>query len=214
MPYSGELPACAVLSQLANIARLPIQRVCAPWHALNTKPPGATLSLLRLGTGLELLPKPFIAAQFTLRNSGIFIFSGHLTPGAVAARRGRFAHGVPPRMNSHHSHHHWLQRWHDNAIGWHHEEFNPCLLRFWRQLQVPTETRVLVPLCGKSCDMVWLAEAGHSVLGVELSPVATAAFSPTRDWIRSGSPRAASSAGMPDPTRYSAATYSRSVATS
>ena len=79
-------------------------------------------------------------------------------------------------MNSHHTHQHWLQRWHDNAIGWHHEEFNPYLLRFWRRLQVSDAARVLVPLCGKSCDMVWLAEAGYSVLGVELSPVAAAAF--------------------------------------
>ena len=79
-------------------------------------------------------------------------------------------------MNSHHTHQHWLQRWHDNAIGWHHEEFNPYLLRFWQRLQVSDAARVLVPLCGKSCDMVWLAEAGHSVLGVELSPAAAAAF--------------------------------------
>ena len=78
--------------------------------------------------------------------------------------------------NSRHTHQHWLQRWHDNAIGWHHKEFNPYLLRFWQRLQLPAEAQVLVPLCGKSCDMVWLAEASYSVLGVELSPVAAAAF--------------------------------------
>ena len=79
-------------------------------------------------------------------------------------------------MNGHHTHRHWLQRWHDNDIGWHHKEFNPYLLRFWPRLQAAEATRVLVPLCGKSCDMVWLAQQGYSVLGVELSPVATAAF--------------------------------------
>ncbi|HAN29955.1 MAG TPA: thiopurine S-methyltransferase, partial [Myxococcales bacterium] len=36
--------------------------------------------------------------------------------------------------------------------------------------------RVLVPLCGKSSDMIWLREQGHSVLGVELSAVACQAF--------------------------------------
>jgi thiopurine S-methyltransferase len=35
---------------------------------------------------------------------------------------------------------------------------------------------VFVPLCGKSLDMVWLAEQGHSVLGVELSELAIDAF--------------------------------------
>ena len=55
-----------------------MQRVCAPWRALNTKPPGATLSLLCLGTGLGLLPKPFFASQFTRRNSRTLIFSGCL----------------------------------------------------------------------------------------------------------------------------------------
>jgi hypothetical protein len=70
--------ACLWL-RLRRCAKSYIQQVCAPWRALNTKPPGATLSLLRLGTGLGLLPKPFIASQFTLRNSGILIFSGCLT---------------------------------------------------------------------------------------------------------------------------------------
>ena len=28
---------------------------------------------------------------------------------------------------------------------------------------------VLVPLCGKSLDLVWLAEQGHAVIGVELA---------------------------------------------
>jgi thiopurine S-methyltransferase len=33
--------------------------------------------------------------------------------------------------------------------------------------------RVLVPLCGKTKDLMWLAEQGHSVVGVDLSEVAT-----------------------------------------
>ncbi len=70
----------------------------------------------------------------------------------------------------------WLQRWHDNNIGWHHEEYNPHLLGFWPQVEAPPGARVLVPLCGKSRDMVWLAEHGHSIVGVELSPLAVEAF--------------------------------------
>jgi len=79
-------------------------------------------------------------------------------------------------VSTHHTHEQWLQRWHDNDIGWHHDEFNPYLVRFWQRLEVPEGAQVLVPLCGKSCDMVWLARQGHQVLGVELSPVAAAGF--------------------------------------
>ena len=70
----------------------------------------------------------------------------------------------------------WLQRWEQNNIGWHHEEFNPHLTGHWHRLNMPPETRVLVPLCGKSRDMAWLADQGHSVFGVELSPLAVETF--------------------------------------
>ena len=33
-----------------------------------------------------------------------------------------------------------------------------------------------MPLCGKSLDMLWLAEQGYQVIGVELSPIAVKAF--------------------------------------
>jgi thiopurine S-methyltransferase len=71
---------------------------------------------------------------------------------------------------------HWLQRWESGDTGWHHQEFNPHLLSCWGGLQAPPGCTVLVPLCGKSRDMVWLAEQGHSVIGIELSPLAVAAF--------------------------------------
>jgi thiopurine S-methyltransferase len=70
----------------------------------------------------------------------------------------------------------WLQRWEQNDIGWHHQEFNPHLTGFWSQAEVAAGEQVLVPLCGKSRDMVWLSEQGYSVLGVELSPLAVAGF--------------------------------------
>jgi thiopurine S-methyltransferase len=35
---------------------------------------------------------------------------------------------------------------------------------------------VLVPLCGKSSDMLWLCGQGHSVLGVEISAIAVRDF--------------------------------------
>jgi thiopurine S-methyltransferase len=70
----------------------------------------------------------------------------------------------------------WLKRWEEGNTGWHHQDFNPHLLGFWRALGAPPACPVLVPLCGKSQDMAWLAEQGHSVIGVELSPLAVEAF--------------------------------------
>ncbi|MEN8180424.1 MAG: thiopurine S-methyltransferase [Pseudomonadota bacterium] len=71
---------------------------------------------------------------------------------------------------------HWLQRWEEQNIGWHHEEFNPHLLNHWSALSVPGGSLVLAPLCGKSRDMVWLAERGYRLRGIELSPLAIETF--------------------------------------
>ncbi len=69
----------------------------------------------------------------------------------------------------------WHQRWRDNLIGFHQHEFNPYLLEYWPQLQLDEAGSVLVPLCGKSLDLRWLARR-HSVHGVELSPRAVEDF--------------------------------------
>jgi thiopurine S-methyltransferase len=70
----------------------------------------------------------------------------------------------------------WLQRWRDENIGWHHQDFNPHLLNHWHALHMPQGSLVLAPLCGKSRDMVWLAQQGYRIRGVELSPLAVEAF--------------------------------------
>ncbi|MCG6940751.1 MAG: thiopurine S-methyltransferase [Thiohalocapsa sp.] len=70
----------------------------------------------------------------------------------------------------------WHQRWQQGEIGWHSDDINRHLAEHWPALGVPATGRVLVPLCGKSLDMLWLAGRGHQVLGVELSPIAVAAF--------------------------------------
>ncbi|HEB57014.1 MAG TPA: thiopurine S-methyltransferase [Gammaproteobacteria bacterium] len=70
----------------------------------------------------------------------------------------------------------WKQRWQNNETGFHLDEVNPLLPRFWPRLQIPEKSRVFVPLCGKSLDMRWLREQGHEVWGVELSPLALQQF--------------------------------------
>lgn len=70
----------------------------------------------------------------------------------------------------------WRQRWQEGRIGFHLSQPHPALLKYWPTLGVEQGTKVLVPLCGKSLDMRWLADAGHPVLGIELAPEAIAQF--------------------------------------
>jgi len=67
----------------------------------------------------------------------------------------------------------WHKKWESNQIGFHLPEVNPYLQRHWA---VPATARVLVPLCGKSLDLAWLAGRGHQVLGIELSEKAIKDF--------------------------------------
>jgi len=70
----------------------------------------------------------------------------------------------------------WHKRWSSNQIGFHSPQVNPYLQRFWPQLGVAQGSRVLVPLCGKTLDLIWLVQQGYSVLGVELSEKAATDF--------------------------------------
>ena len=70
----------------------------------------------------------------------------------------------------------WHERWRLGQIGFHQPAFHPALERYWPGLGIAAQERILVPLCGRSLDMAWLAARGHAVLGVELSPIAAAGF--------------------------------------
>jgi thiopurine S-methyltransferase len=67
----------------------------------------------------------------------------------------------------------WDTRWSDGRTGFHLGEVNPTLVRHfdpflhWLGRADATSATVLVPLCGKSLDLAWLAERGESVVGVE-----------------------------------------------
>lgn len=62
----------------------------------------------------------------------------------------------------------WLERWEKNEIRFHQQEVNRSLQKYWPRLGLPRGATVLVPLCGKSLDMVWLRAQGYRVLGIEL----------------------------------------------
>lgn len=66
----------------------------------------------------------------------------------------------------------WIDRWRNNRIGWHEPEGNRSLKKHWSA----TGRRVLVPLCGKSYDLIWLQAQGNDVVGIELSEIAARAF--------------------------------------
>ena len=70
----------------------------------------------------------------------------------------------------------WLERWRQGQTGFHMKKTTPLLAKYWPALGVPRGSRVLVPLCGKSLDMIWLAGQGHRVMGVELSSLAVEQF--------------------------------------
>lgn len=58
----------------------------------------------------------------------------------------------------------WQARWSENKIAFHEGRVNTFLEQYGDRLH----GRVLVPLCGKTEDLAWLAGRGHDVVGVEL----------------------------------------------
>lgn len=70
----------------------------------------------------------------------------------------------------------WKKRWEDNHIGFHRQEVNPQLEKLWDRLDISRNDSVLVPLCGKSIDLLWLAQRHTQVDGVELSEIAVNSF--------------------------------------
>jgi thiopurine S-methyltransferase len=55
------------------------------------------------------------------------------------------------------------------------DRVNPNLPKYWEQA-VSDADSVLVPLCGKSLDLLWLTERGLTVRGVEFVPEAVQEF--------------------------------------
>jgi len=61
----------------------------------------------------------------------------------------------------------WLDRWRDDRIGFHQPEHNRHLIAHGTSVFGEPTRRVLVPLSGKSLDLLWLEEHGYEVFGVE-----------------------------------------------
>ena len=70
----------------------------------------------------------------------------------------------------------WNSRWEQQQIGFHQHDVNAMLQQHIALLQLAPADVILVPLCGKSLDMVWLRDTGAHVVGAELSRIAVEDF--------------------------------------
>lgn len=62
----------------------------------------------------------------------------------------------------------WQERWREGRIGFHQQRYTQALVQYADELWGTGGLgRVLVPLCGKTLDMVYLRERADEVVGVE-----------------------------------------------
>lgn len=83
----------------------------------------------------------------------------------------------------------WHERWAQGEIGFHRPHPHWALSAHWATIAKDASQRVLVPLCGKSVDLHWLAEHHASVTGVELDRSALDAF--LAEWPAESAPSVA-----------------------
>lgn len=67
----------------------------------------------------------------------------------------------------------WINKWQNGETRFHQSQYHPLLVKFGEKF---SKGAILVPLCGKTLDMLYLVSKGHSVIGVELSPIACKDF--------------------------------------
>jgi thiopurine S-methyltransferase len=70
----------------------------------------------------------------------------------------------------------WLDAWQQGSIPFHKNEVHPDLLALWPTRSIKPKSTVLIPLCGKSLDMLWFVQQGYQVIGIELSEQAVLQF--------------------------------------
>jgi len=70
----------------------------------------------------------------------------------------------------------WIRAWKEGRTGFHRRAVHDRLMRYFPRLNPQPGQKVLVPLCGKSKDLLWLAGLDLKVHGVELHEGAVEAF--------------------------------------
>ncbi|MFT6159001.1 MAG: thiopurine S-methyltransferase [Myxococcota bacterium] len=70
----------------------------------------------------------------------------------------------------------WQAKWDAGQIGFHSNAVHTDLHDHGEDWLAGGPHQILVPLCGKSVDLAWLAEKGHQVIGLELAKNAVVAL--------------------------------------
>jgi thiopurine S-methyltransferase len=70
----------------------------------------------------------------------------------------------------------WIDVWKEKKIGFHKDSTNELLISFLPKLEIKPSSFIFVPLCGKSQDLIYLADLGHKVIGIELSEIGVKEF--------------------------------------
>ena len=67
--------------------------------------------------------------------------------------------------------------WEKDHIPFHREDTHPYLMEYLDLLKLEKGANILVPLCGKTVDMIFLRDKGFNVFGADISPTALEQFS-------------------------------------
>ncbi|KAK7495851.1 hypothetical protein BaRGS_00012841 [Batillaria attramentaria] len=71
----------------------------------------------------------------------------------------------------------WIKEWNDGNITFHKTYIHPLLEKYLDKMMNGRENmKIFFPLCGKALDMKWLADKGHTVVGVEAAQKAIEEF--------------------------------------
>ncbi len=66
----------------------------------------------------------------------------------------------------------WHAKWEKGEIGFHQPEVNSLLATYLDTIELDSNSRIFVPLCGKTLDISWLLSQGYRVVGAELNALA------------------------------------------
>ncbi|XP_012558685.2 thiopurine S-methyltransferase [Hydra vulgaris] len=70
----------------------------------------------------------------------------------------------------------WEKNWVNNKTLWHLNFVNPFLQKYFHMLSIEAGKRIIVPLCGKTMDLIWLYQQGLVVVGVEFASIPCTRF--------------------------------------
>lgn len=77
----------------------------------------------------------------------------------------------------------WHAKWQNKDIKFDQKNPNEFLLKYIKNLDLTSGSKIFVPLCGKSIDMLWFLKNDYQVIGVELNNEACRLFFSENDLL-------------------------------